>query len=300
MSVPVLECLLHRQICLKSCQNVGEENTGRPTRSVHQKTKTITISPHSIDKTEVTRAQYKRFLDETGYKAPYVDEKWADDEWNWNGTTPPKGTENHPVVMINWYDALEYCRWQGKDLPTEAQWQLATLGDVSLGNVCILGEPHTTTMPATMVKSLLQTLMIPMATSGPPRWVLFPVVQAPMVYLTHSETHMGSSQKTLVEPHGNFMTTLNQEQMHMLLVQACTLRYAAAHILLICAPIPGGERNEFSQKFAEKHPDFDARDEKNLFRLLLLIVVDSSSSSRLRGCCSLSRLPPTRSIVQLS
>ena len=123
-------------------KNVGEEKYWTANPSVHQKTKTITISPYWIDKTEVTRAQYKKFLEETGYKVPYVDEKWAEDEWNWNGTTPPKGTENHPVVMINWYDAQEYCRWQGKDLPTEAQWQLATLGDVSLGNVYPWGTTY--------------------------------------------------------------------------------------------------------------------------------------------------------------
>jgi len=81
-----------------------------------------------IEPTEVTRAQYQRFLVDTGYRAPHVDEAWARDGWNWDGTHPPPGTAQHPVVLTNWYDAQEYCRWAGSRLPTEAEWQLAALG----------------------------------------------------------------------------------------------------------------------------------------------------------------------------
>ena len=114
-------------------KSVGKEALWTANPSMAQKPKVVTLSPYWIDKTEVTRAAYKEFLDETGYKPPYVDEAWAADGWNWSETTPPKGTEQHPVVMINYYDARAYCKWRGKDLPTEAQWQLAALGDRSLG-----------------------------------------------------------------------------------------------------------------------------------------------------------------------
>ncbi len=81
-----------------------------------------------IDRTEVTRAAYQRFLDATGYRPPSVEEPWAQDGWSWTDGRYPEGTGDHPVVLVSWYDAREYCAWRGARLPTEAEWQLAALG----------------------------------------------------------------------------------------------------------------------------------------------------------------------------
>ena len=64
-----------------------------------------------MDLTEVTRKDYKEFLEATGYRPPFIAEEWAEDGWNWNGTDYPEGTADHPVVMVSWYDAQEYCIW---------------------------------------------------------------------------------------------------------------------------------------------------------------------------------------------
>ncbi len=88
----------------------------------------VWVSAYWIDRTEVTQRNYARFLQETGYRPPFVDEPWAEDGWSWDGPDAPAATADHPVVLVNWFDAREFCAWAGKRLPTEAEWQLAAIG----------------------------------------------------------------------------------------------------------------------------------------------------------------------------
>jgi serine/threonine-protein kinase len=78
----------------------------------------VYIDAFYIDRYPVTNAEYKKFVDATGYRVPD----------HWINRQIPYGKENHPVVYVSWDDADMYARWAGKRLPTEAEWEKAARG----------------------------------------------------------------------------------------------------------------------------------------------------------------------------
>lgn len=94
---------------------------------------TISLASFAIDLHPVTNEQFLRFLETMGGEkdSNYLDiirlkesriKRYGGDH------QIESGYSKHPVVGVTWYGAVAYCKWVGKRLPTEAEWEVASRG----------------------------------------------------------------------------------------------------------------------------------------------------------------------------
>ncbi len=81
----------------------------------------VRLKAFYIDRFEVTVARFRAFVEATGREPPAI---WKD--YAMFGYPEPEG--DHPVADVNFYDAQAYCRWAGKRIHTEEEWEKAARG----------------------------------------------------------------------------------------------------------------------------------------------------------------------------
>ena len=77
----------------------------------------VWLDTYLMDRYEVTTAHYAAFLTAGNHAPP----------WLWNLVDLAQHGDR-PVIGVDWTDAEAYCRWKGKRLPTEAEWEKAARG----------------------------------------------------------------------------------------------------------------------------------------------------------------------------
>ena len=103
---------------------------------------TVELDSFLIDRSEVTVAEFAKFVEATGYQTEAEKFGWSavfdfeagawrrTDGANWRHPEGPDSTAapNEPVCQISWNDAAAYAEWAGKRLPTEAEFEFAARG----------------------------------------------------------------------------------------------------------------------------------------------------------------------------
>lgn len=125
---------------------MGSSNADRDEKPEHH----VTLDAFWIDRTEVTNAQFARFLNDQGNQTEggvtSLDVRSPDCGIEAAGSVfrPKAGWEELPAANVSWYGAQAYATWVGGRLPTEAEWEKAARGTDGRTYPWGNGEPNST------------------------------------------------------------------------------------------------------------------------------------------------------------
>jgi formylglycine-generating enzyme required for sulfatase activity len=94
----------------------------------------VKIDSFYLDKTEVTNADFKKFLDKNpAWQKDKIPSEFNNGKYlqDWNGANFPPNKTRFPVVFVSWHSAVAYCQSLGQRLPSEAEWEYAARGGLS-------------------------------------------------------------------------------------------------------------------------------------------------------------------------
>jgi formylglycine-generating enzyme required for sulfatase activity/tRNA A-37 threonylcarbamoyl transferase component Bud32 len=150
---------------------MGSDELGDDEQPIHR----VYLDDFWIDRYEVTNERFARFVAEADYQTDAEKANWGwvrvGSEWeavsgaDWRHPRgPSSGIEDkmdHPVVLVSWNDADTYCRWSGKRLPTEAQWEKAARGPtLDSGYIYAWGEEFDPSKANTKESNLNDTIPV--------------------------------------------------------------------------------------------------------------------------------------------
>ena len=117
---------------------MGNDAGGDDEKPAHK----VSVAAFEIDQFEVTNEQFQVFVEQTGHVSTAEE---AGESATWRSYA--QGKPKHPVVLVSWNDAVAYCEWAGKRLPTEAEWEKAARGPEGFiypwGNEWATGKANT-------------------------------------------------------------------------------------------------------------------------------------------------------------